>query len=92
MTLHRLATGLLLRHRPSVSLPGVKLLPKTTARPKSGPYGYTQAKSLVFSKYGEPNDVLRLFAATPGAEKHTANQTAGFTRTRYHRQSRRPQC
>jgi hypothetical protein len=28
-------------------------------RRKSGPYGYTQAKSLVFSKFGEPKDVLR---------------------------------
>lgn len=34
------------------------LLPRTFARHKSGPYGYTQAKSLVFSKYGEPSDVL----------------------------------
>lgn len=25
---------------------------------KSGPYGYTQAKALVYSKYGEPSDVL----------------------------------
>ncbi|OTB01806.1 hypothetical protein M426DRAFT_63298 [Hypoxylon sp. CI-4A] len=29
-------------------------------RYKSGPYGYTQAKSLVFSEYGEPKDVLKL--------------------------------
>ncbi|KAI4593659.1 mitochondrial 2-enoyl thioester reductase [Pestalotiopsis sp. 9143b] len=34
--------------------------PLTQRRYKSGPYGYTQAKSLVFSKFGEPNDVLRL--------------------------------
>lgn len=27
-------------------------------RYKSGPYGYTQAKALVYSKYGEPKDVL----------------------------------
>lgn len=27
---------------------------------KSGPYGYTQTKALVFSKFGEPSDVLRL--------------------------------
>lgn len=26
----------------------------------SGPYGYTQAKALVFSEYGEPKDALRL--------------------------------
>lgn len=25
----------------------------------SGPYGYTQAKALVFSEYGEPKDALR---------------------------------
>ncbi len=25
---------------------------------KSGPYGYTQAKALVYSKYAEPSDVL----------------------------------
>ncbi|KAL2180902.1 alcohol dehydrogenase-like protein [Thermothelomyces heterothallicus CBS 202.75] len=29
-------------------------------RYKSGPYGYTQAKTLVFSRFGEPSDVLRL--------------------------------
>lgn len=29
-------------------------------RYKSGPYGYTQAKALVYSKYGEPKDVLSL--------------------------------
>jgi len=27
-------------------------------RYKSGPYGYTQAKALVYSKYGEPADAL----------------------------------
>ena len=27
-------------------------------RHKSGPYGYTQAKALVYSKYGNPADVL----------------------------------
>lgn len=30
-----------------------------SVRYKSGPYGYTQAKSLVFPKAGEPVDVLR---------------------------------
>lgn len=30
-----------------------------SVRHKSGPYGYTQAKALVFSKAGEPADVLR---------------------------------
>lgn len=29
-------------------------------RHKSGPYGYTQAKALVFSRFGEPADVLSL--------------------------------
>ncbi|KAL2161326.1 hypothetical protein VTH06DRAFT_8547 [Thermothelomyces fergusii] len=29
-------------------------------RYKSGPYGYTQAKTLVFSRFGEPAEVLRL--------------------------------
>ncbi|KAI1779099.1 NAD(P)-binding protein [Hypoxylon cercidicola] len=33
---------------------------QTQVRYKSGPYGYTQAKSLVFSEYGEPKDVLKL--------------------------------
>ena len=32
---------------------------QTGVRFKSGPYGYTQAKALVFSKFGEPADVLR---------------------------------
>lgn len=30
-----------------------------SVRHKSGPYGYTQAKALVFSKPGEPADVLK---------------------------------
>ncbi|KAH9884197.1 NAD(P)-binding protein [Xylariomycetidae sp. FL2044] len=34
--------------------------PLVTVRHKSGPYGYTQAKSLVFSQYGEPKEVLKL--------------------------------
>ncbi|KAI1116720.1 hypothetical protein F5Y14DRAFT_448877 [Nemania sp. NC0429] len=33
---------------------------RTSVRWKSGPYGYTQAKALVFSEYGEPKDVLKL--------------------------------
>ncbi|KAI1392082.1 NAD(P)-binding protein [Hypoxylon trugodes] len=33
---------------------------RTQVRYKSGPYGYTQAKALVFSEYGEPKDVLKL--------------------------------
>lgn len=32
---------------------------QASVRFKSGPYGYTQAKALVFSKLGEPADVLR---------------------------------
>ncbi|KAF2964131.1 hypothetical protein GQX73_g9439 [Xylaria multiplex] len=31
-----------------------------SVRWKSGPYGYTQAKALVFSQYGEPKDALKL--------------------------------
>jgi mitochondrial enoyl-[acyl-carrier protein] reductase / trans-2-enoyl-CoA reductase len=34
--------------------------PLTPRRHLSGPYGYTQAKSLVFSKFGEPSDVLHV--------------------------------
>ncbi|KAK2008358.1 hypothetical protein LZ32DRAFT_662197, partial [Colletotrichum eremochloae] len=36
-----------------------QLLPRLARRHKSGPYGYTQAKALVFSKEGEPSDVLQ---------------------------------
>lgn len=32
--------------------------PLTCRRYKSGPFGYTQTKALVYSKYGEPADVL----------------------------------
>lgn len=35
-----------------------KVVPLTARRHKSGPYGYTQAKALVYSTYGEPKDVL----------------------------------
>ncbi|KAI0467473.1 hypothetical protein F4859DRAFT_245753 [Xylaria cf. heliscus] len=31
-----------------------------SVRWKSGPYGYTQAKALVFSQYGEPKEALKL--------------------------------
>ncbi|KAH6604971.1 mitochondrial trans-2-enoyl- reductase [Trichoderma cornu-damae] len=34
-------------------------LSQQTVRRKSGPYGYTQAKALVFSENGEPSDVLK---------------------------------
>ncbi|KAG9242678.1 hypothetical protein BJ878DRAFT_158074 [Calycina marina] len=37
-----------------------KYHPLASRRYKSGPYGYTQAKALVYSKYGEPDDVLSL--------------------------------
>lgn len=36
-----------------------------SVRHKSGPYGYTQAKALVFSKPGEPADVLKYATASP---------------------------
>ncbi|KAM0652969.1 hypothetical protein ACHAO3_002264 [Verticillium nonalfalfae] len=35
-------------------------LSRIAVRHKSGPYGYTQAKALVFSKEGDPSDVLSL--------------------------------
>ncbi|KAL7806212.1 hypothetical protein V8C44DRAFT_339267 [Trichoderma aethiopicum] len=35
-------------------------LSQQAVRRKSGPYGYTQAKALVFSKNGEPSEVLKL--------------------------------
>ena len=51
---------------PGISRPLARLranclskLPRTDVRRKSGPYGYTQAKALVYSKNGEPSDVLR---------------------------------
>ncbi|KAI3321602.1 NAD(P)-binding protein [Xylariaceae sp. AK1471] len=43
--------------RCSARVKGATLTPR---RWKSGPYGYTQAKALVFSQYGEPKDVLKL--------------------------------
>ncbi|KAM4065146.1 zinc-binding dehydrogenase [Hirsutella rhossiliensis] len=46
--------------RPSARLRGGGRLSKTTVRPKSGPYGYTQAKALVYSKCGEPSEALSL--------------------------------
>lgn len=59
----RLAASGLLRSPPSISRSfGARhkaLQPVTAVRHKSGPYGYTQAKALVFSKYGEPSDVLK---------------------------------
>ncbi|KAM3547877.1 hypothetical protein MY1884_009406 [Beauveria asiatica] len=55
-----LAAGLLSRIlRLSVTVNACRL-PVIARRYKSGPYGYTQAKALVFTKYGEPSDVLKL--------------------------------
>ncbi|KAK6085334.1 mitochondrial trans-2-enoyl- reductase [Seiridium cupressi] len=45
----------------------VTAAPLTQRRYKSAPYGYTQAKSLVFSKFGEPNDVLRVHTHSIGS-------------------------
>ncbi|KAI1433709.1 NAD(P)-binding protein [Xylaria sp. CBS 124048] len=42
---------------PASRRPGLTV---SSVRWKSGPYGYTQAKALVFSEYGEPKDVLKL--------------------------------
>lgn len=58
LNLRPLASGLA---RPSAKLQAhcLSRLPVTAVRRKSGPYGYTQAKALVFSKYGEPEDVLK---------------------------------
>lgn len=41
------------------------LIPRVARRYKSGPYGYTQAKALVFSKEGEPSDVLQYVVQQP---------------------------
>ncbi|CAM1501723.1 Fc.00g037070.m01.CDS01 [Cosmosporella sp. VM-42] len=59
LNLRPLASGLV---RPSAKLQThfLSRLPRTAVRHKSGPYGYTQAKALVFSKYGEPSDVLKV--------------------------------
>ncbi|KAL7621413.1 mitochondrial 2-enoyl thioester reductase [Parahypoxylon ruwenzoriense] len=48
--------------RPNSCGTGARFSPvsRTQVRYKSGPYGYTQAKSLVFSECGEPKDVLKL--------------------------------
>ncbi|KAI0019927.1 NAD(P)-binding protein [Xylariomycetidae sp. FL0641] len=56
------AAGALVRAptRPSRHCARAAKLPLVSVRHKSGPYGYTQAKSLVFSECGEPKDVLKL--------------------------------
>ncbi|KAI2632919.1 NAD(P)-binding protein [Xylaria nigripes] len=46
--------------RPRVRVPATRRLGLASVRWKSGPYGYTQTKALVFSEYGEPKDVLKL--------------------------------
>ncbi|OAQ68444.1 alcohol dehydrogenase superfamily, zinc-containing [Pochonia chlamydosporia 170] len=48
--------------RPTTKIQAASLsrLPRTAVRRKSGPYGYTQSKALVYSKHGEPSDVLKL--------------------------------
>jgi trans-2-enoyl-CoA reductase len=56
LNLRPLAAGLA---RPSARVVVASRLPVAPVRRKSGPYGYTQAKALVFSKYGEPSDVLK---------------------------------
>ncbi|ROV95394.1 hypothetical protein VMCG_08511 [Cytospora schulzeri] len=57
----RCLNATLLRPRPSVTpeLP-TRSLGAASVRYISGPYGYTQAKALVFPKAGEPVDVLNL--------------------------------
>lgn len=53
--------------RPARATPALGRLCAQT-RQMSGPYGYTQAKALVFSDYGEPKDALRCVA--PGSQPH----------------------
>ncbi|OAA33925.1 Alcohol dehydrogenase superfamily, zinc-containing [Beauveria brongniartii RCEF 3172] len=55
-----LAAGLLSRILRLSATVNASRLPVIARRCKSGPYGYTQAKALVFTKYGEPSDVLKL--------------------------------
>ncbi|KKA30817.1 hypothetical protein TD95_005056 [Thielaviopsis punctulata] len=44
--------------RPAVLRQAPRLIPRTDIRWKSGMYGYTQAKSLVYTKVGNPDEVL----------------------------------
>ncbi|KJZ75952.1 hypothetical protein HIM_04776 [Hirsutella minnesotensis 3608] len=46
--------------RPATTARRGRLGSKTPVRRKSGPYGYTQAKALVYSRHGEPADALKL--------------------------------
>lgn len=72
-TTARAQVSLLASHRRQTSIPRLASLPSSSLFPplsshltypqrryKSGPYGYTQAKTLVFSRFGEPADVLSL--------------------------------
>lgn len=43
---------------PRVSRLTPRVVQPLSRRFKSGPYGYTQAKALVYSQNGEPSDVL----------------------------------
>ncbi|TLS22285.1 uncharacterized protein PpBr36_09909 [Pyricularia pennisetigena] len=55
------AGSLLQSPRATLRLPSrIGATAASQVRFKSGPYGYTQTKALVFSKFGEPSDVLRL--------------------------------
>ncbi|ROV87797.1 hypothetical protein VSDG_09581 [Cytospora chrysosperma] len=61
-TATRCLNAVLSRPRPcgTPKLPTRSSLGAASVRYKSGPYGYTQAKALVFPKAGEPVDVLSL--------------------------------
>lgn len=62
----RCFTATLLRPRTAgASCRPSRPLGAASVRCKSGPYGYTQAKALVFSKPGEPADVLKYGAPLP---------------------------
>ncbi|KAI0476166.1 NAD(P)-binding protein [Xylariaceae sp. FL0804] len=55
-----MATTLRTTVRPSAGAAAWSRVPHAFVRRKSGPYGYQNAKALVFSEYGEPKDVLKL--------------------------------
>jgi trans-2-enoyl-CoA reductase len=58
MAVRPLASGLarpVAKHRSQL----LGAVSQSFVRRKSGPYGYTQAKALVFMKNGEPSDVLK---------------------------------
>ncbi|KAL2142126.1 hypothetical protein VTI28DRAFT_1520 [Corynascus sepedonium] len=56
----RLLPSATILHHNGTSNPYLSVTQRTGRRYKSGPYGYTQAKTLVFSRFGEPSDVLHL--------------------------------